>query len=381
MTPPPSRLLGRLRHSRPLHDPAIRTAAPLWLASKVAVLTLAWAASWIMYPARHSRAPLGWQEWDANLFRQIAQYGYFGPAGTPNKHQVAFFPGYPLVLRAVHLLIPSWVAAELTIATVASFFAVLALVRLAEDYQAGSGGRAALFFLAAPAAVFLSVGYSEALFLAFAIPSWRAARRESWTAASLLGAAACAIRANGLFFMAGIVLMAIRSPSGRRPSVFARLMIPAVPIAAYELYLRYTTGDWLAWLHAEAAGWGRSFRNPLATFQTTWAAAFGGQQHAPIAFMFELELASVAVLVLLTAMLLRKRQWPEAIYSLLTLAAMATGTWYESVPRAVLLLWPLWCMLGAAADRYRRAAMVWLAVSIPLMCVTAILYTSGNWAG
>jgi len=112
-----------------------------------------------------------------------------------------------------------------------------------------------LFFIVAPAAVFLSVGYTEPLFLAFALPSWLAARRGSWATASFLATAACAVRVNGLFLLAGLLLIALRTRTGRRRSAVVYLAIPVLPVVAYELYLRFATGDWLAWQHAEATGW------------------------------------------------------------------------------------------------------------------------------
>jgi hypothetical protein len=384
--------------------PATRAAGAVWLASKVALIVLAWAATWATQPGGTGGAPLAgaWEHWDARLFRLVAQYGYFGPPGKPVPNQAAFLPGYPLVLRATHLLIGSWTTAELAVAAVASFFAILGLIRLADDYSAddhpeGSGLAAAVFLIAAPAAVFLSVGYSEAMFLAFALPGWLAARHGRWPQAGLYTAAACLIRINGVFLLAGLVIMAAMSGSAaagptrslgqaqtRRkpwPVLAGSLAIPLVPLAGYEIYLWHASGDWLAEVHAERAGWGRYFGNPVRTFTTTWHAAFGGEFHPPLAFMFQVELASVAVLVAVIAITAWRRQWPEAAYCVLTAAALVFGTWYESVPRALLLVFPLWCGLGAFARRQRAAAAAWLAASVPLMCVTALFYLSGAWAG
>jgi Gpi18-like mannosyltransferase len=232
-------------------DPSLRIAGSLWLASKIAIFALGWMAAWIMSPG--SRHPLRltsvWEHWDATEFRGIAEYGYFGGPDKSNPNQAAFFPGYPLLLRGVHVLVPAWTADELIIGTVASFFAILGLVQLAEDYRAGSGAWAGVFLLAAPAAVFLAVGYSEAPFLAFALPAWRAARRGSWIWASLLAAGACALRVNGLFLVGGMIVMILLAKKAadagiRRPcALAAMLLIPLVPVTAYVIYLHYRTGD------------------------------------------------------------------------------------------------------------------------------------------
>jgi len=375
--------LGGLRRLRP--DPTVQTAAALWLASKVAIVALGWIASWIMRPSyRHPlRFSFLWEHWDATQFRIVAEYGYFGPPGTSNPGQVAFFPGYPLLLRGVHLLIPNWTGAEVAIGTAASFFAVLGLVRLAEDYQLGSGRWAGLFLLAAPAAVFLAVGYSEALFLAFALPAWLAARRGAWIRASLYAAGASAVRVNGLFLVAGLVVMALlaKDAASRRSRLAALLTIPLVPVTAYTFYLYEHTGDWLAWQHAEERDWRRHFGNPVTTFRTTWQVAADHLFRTPLAFAFQLELVAVALLLITIIAMLWRRHWPEACYTALTTAALVAAHWYFSVPRAVLLVFPLWCGLARLAWQRLWLAGLWLGVSVPLMFVTALLYFSGRWAG
>ncbi len=410
---PPGSRRARRAVTRWLADPQVRSAAGLWLASKAMLAVLAWAASWVMRPAGQA-APLwaAWEHWDAAQFRLIAERGYGRLAGSD---RIAFLPGFPLLLRAAHLLIGSWAADELVVTSAASFLAVLGLIRLADDCRPGSGTRAAVFLLASPAAVFLSVGYSEAAFLAAALPAWRAARAGRWTRAAVLAAVACAIRVSGIFVLAGLAVLAVQEVTSglpaaardatsrsrgapgaartgppaavRRPAaarslgLAARLAIPLLPLAAYEAYLYRGTGDWLAWDHAERAGWGRYFGDPVRTFTTTWRAAFGLEFRPPLAFMFQLELAAMAVLAGTAAWLAWRRRWAEAVYAALTVAAFGFGTWYESVPRALLLMWPLWCGLAGLAGRRRLAGWLWLAVSAPLMVVTALLYLSGSWAG
>jgi len=370
-------------------DPSVRAAGSLWLASKIAIVALAWIAAWIMRPGQ--RRPLPWlalwEHWDAEQFRIIARYGYFGPAERSMPNQAAFLPGFPLLLRLGHAIIPHWVTAELAIGTVASFFAILGLVRLAEDYRPGSGAWAGAFLVTAPAAVFLAVGYSEALFLAFALPAWRAARRGAWARASILAACGCAIRVSGLFLLAGLVIMALlparlaAKRTARAPALTALLTVPLLPVAGYEVYLHQRTGDWLAWLHAEQVGWKRRFDNPLSTFTTTWQVAFEHLFRTPLAFAFQLELVAVTALVVTLVVLLWRSHWPEACYCALTAAALLMTHWYFSVPRALLLTWPLWCGLAQLAQRHRLIGLAWLSVSAPLSFVTALLYVSGRWAG
>ena len=97
--------------------------------------------------------------------------------------------------------------------------------------------------------------------------------------------------------------------------------------------------------------------------------------------MFRAELLAVLVGVLLVAWLLWARRWGEATYVGLQLAALATSTWYFSVPRATLLWWPLW--IGLARLTLRRPGLLtaYLVLVAPLAAVFTCLFAVGGWVG
>ena len=365
-------------------SPTDREALGIWLVSRLAVLALTWPAAFILQGA--SKSPRGWftiwQEWDAVRLADIARYGYFSPAERLYPHQIAFFPGFPVVLDAAHAIVRQWTVSGLVVSFIAGAIGVVAVSRIAErDYLPGSGSRAVLFLVVSPAAIFLAAGYTEALFLALAATSWLSVRNGHWTRAVLLAGLASVVRVNGLFLCVAVAIEILRRADGRRLRSMAMFVPALVPLACYEIYLRLRTGSWLAWSHAEQLGWQRQFTNPIRTFTTTWTAGFGHEFSAPINFVFQLEIVAVAIGLIATVALLRYRRWPEAIYVGLTIAALATSIWYESVPRSLLLLWPVWCGLGALAVRRRWAGPVYLALSIPVSAAIALLFMSGNWAG
>jgi hypothetical protein len=365
-------------------SPTDRAAIGIWLVTRLAVLTLSWPAAFIFRGS--TKSPQGWlqlwQNWDAVRLALIGQYGYFSPAERLYSNQIAFFPGFPIVLHVVHYVVRQWTVAGLVVSFVAGGVAVVALSRIAErDYLSDSGKHAVLFLVVSPAAIFLAAGYTEALFLALATTSWLSARSGRWTTAVLLAGLASVVRVNGLFLCAALVVEILRRAQGKRLRAMATFVPALVPLACYELYLKVRTGSWLAWQHAETLGWQRKFTNPIDTFKTAWTAGFGHEFSAPYNFVFQLEIFAVVVGVIVTLALLRYRRWPEAIYVGLTIAALATSIWYESVPRSLLLLWPLWCGLGALAVRRPWVGRVYLAISIPISAAIALLFMSGSWAG
>jgi len=351
-----------------------RAALGMWAAAHLALFVLAWAAAWV-YRGTPGHAPLTgvFEHWDAALLRNIAQYGYFSPHST--AHNVAFFPGYPVTLAAVHLIVRSWVLAELVVSAIAGCFVVVWLSRLA------GGRRAVLYLLTAPAAVFLMVGYTECLFLAFAIPAWHAAARGRWWRAALLAGLSGLVRPDALFLIPALAVMALAGPRGTRLADAGKTCAALAGPAAYEIYLTVRTGTWQAWTRAFQAGWDLHLATPVQALKTTWWAAFRHPFAAAYAFEFQLELAVMAAMVLAALAFLWWRRWPEGVYCGLAALALGTSTWYQGCPRTLLVLFPVWIAL-AGLDAHRAwVRYLYLSVSAPLATVIGLLFLTYQWAG
>ncbi|MFE3901654.1 mannosyltransferase family protein [Streptomyces sp. NPDC059153] len=372
--------------------PADREVLWLYLLTRAGIWITAYCTGRLFaddHQARHAASFFSpWQRWDWWHYLHIAQDGYFpggsGPWISGWDNREAFFPGFPFVLRAVHTVVPSWPAAGALISLVAGGVAVLALARIARLHlpQDNAGQRAALFFLLSPCAVFLAAGYTEALFLALALPAWLAAQRLNWPLAAVLTCLATTVRVSGLFLAAALAvhfLVTARTPAHWRRLPW--LTLPALPPLLYSWYLQTHTGDWMAWKHAEERGWYRDFHAPWEAWQNTWHAAFGHSQSTGYALMSQAELLAMLVGIGLCGLLLRQRRWPEAVYIGLSLWALGTSYWYTSIPRATLLWWPLWTGLAAWSLRNARIQTAYLVVAAPLMTVFAVTFLSGRWAG
>ncbi|MFE0385032.1 mannosyltransferase family protein [Streptomyces bungoensis] len=376
---------GRRRFHLSLTDRIVLRAYLLFHAG---VWTIVYAAGWLFAdqgtPARALPVLSRWARWDARLFVSIAKDGYF-PNGVGAKDaREAFLPGFPLVLRCVHSVIPQWNVDGLLVSFVAGGVAALALSRVVQTTLPGQEGgeRSVFFLLASPCAVFLVAGYSESLFLSLALPAWLAAKRGNWRLAASLACAAGAVRVSGLFLATAMVVQFAMSGRVRSQArLLPWLALPFMPMLAYTCYLYAHTGDWMAWEHAQERGWFRGFHYPWQTWCNTWKAAFSHTQSAPYAFMFQMELVAVATGILLLVVLVRQRLWPEVTYVGLSLSALGTSYWYMSVPRASLLWWPLWSLLAAWSVRRPWVKSAFAAVAVPLMALITVTFTSGRWAG
>lgn len=346
----------------------------MWAAAHLSLFTLAWAAAWVYRSTPDHAALTGvFSHWDADRLRNIAQYGYFSGHSKPND--VAFFPGFPIVLAAAHLIARNWTLSELLVSGVAGCFAVVSLARLAGNR------RAVLYLLTMPAAIFLLVGYSECLFLAFAIPAWRAATLGRWWRAALLAGLSGIVRPDGLFLIAALAVMALTGPRGQRVTNAVKVSCALAGPLAYEVYLRVNTGSWNAWREANQAGWDLHLVTPLSALKTTWWAAFRHPYSAAYAFEFQLELGAVAAMLLATAAFLVWRRWPAAVYCGLGAIAIGTQTWYQTGERTVLVLFPIWVALACVDARLPWFRYAYLSVSAPLAAVVGLLFLAYQWAG
>ena len=210
-----------------LHDPAspvVRDALLTWLLTRVSVVILAVAGSWLLARGTAGLQPGFvelWDRWDVAVFVKIARFGYLGyPQDYPDTGTAAFFPGLPGALWMVRLITQDWVVAGLLVSLVAGGVAAVALARLAAaDHGELVASRSVLYLAVSPFAVFLAAGYSEALFLAFALPAWLAARQRRWLLAGVLGGLAGTVRVTGFFLGAALLVQWLTSgrERGRAP--------------------------------------------------------------------------------------------------------------------------------------------------------------------
>ncbi|MEO3811380.1 mannosyltransferase family protein [Sphaerisporangium sp. B11E5] len=353
-------------------------AALLWTLSRAGLVIAATVWIGVLAQDKDSTFLERWLHWDAKHLVDIAKFGYDGdPAGQHDPGLPAFFPGMPLALRLVHVIVSDWTLAGLLISFVAGAVAMVALARLGElEGPPGTGRRAVLVLLLCPTAVFLFAGYTEALFLGFAIPAWLAARRGNWVAAGLLAAGASCVRITGLFLALALIVEFVmrRQPARRAPW----LLLPFVPLVAYSAYQYTRTGDWLAWQHAQEAGWGRSMTWPWDSFMTTWHMAANDGQFA---WPFRMEIAGALLGVAALLWLLIARRWSEFLYVALQLGALLFSAYYLSIPRAALLWWPVWILLAQAATRRKPLLWAYALLAGPLMVLNTLTFLSGAWAG
>lgn len=365
----------------------------LWLLSRLAMAAMTWIVAWTGFGSKgldaHGLASV-WQHWDWLRYQKIAATGY--QLDARHGASYAFFPGYPALLWLVHLFLRTWVFSGLLISFATGLLACVALGRIIEieavavlgEERARQAVRDGLtLFVFAPAAVFMTAGYTEPPFLALTLWAWLFARQQRWLLAGALTALAASMHINGLFIMfALLVVFAQTRPRGPRGWLRgAPLVLPVLPVAGYMLWLRHFTGQWNAWEHAEELGWNRHFTLPWRTLLNTLRYAFGHKVPAATAFEYQLEIVVTFVGIALAVWLAYRRRWAEFVYVGLSVGSLATSHVYLSVNRETLSWWPLWALLGIWCVQRSWFRAVYLTLAAPAAFTITYLFLQSRWAG
>jgi hypothetical protein len=343
------------------------------------------AASWLLLSNSGGAPELGfaemWRRWDAHHFLTIAEFGYTAPES--DAHAAAFFPAFPLAVRPLLWLGLSPVVAGLLISAAASVVAGAYLFRLAEEELGPGAGRRALLYLTIfPTAVFLIAPYSESLFLAGAVAAFYYARRGRWHLVALPAAVAMGARAAGIFLLIGLAVEFLRQRDFRLERVanaaFA-LTVGVLPLLAYGAFLARAMGDPLMFLVHQKEGWGRTFVGPIQSFWNTWSTWDVASYPTNWLLAWRIEVLAAAVGVGLTLWAVAKREWGYAAFMGSMLAVLMTSTWYYSIPRMLLSMFPLVLFLSEAT-KDRPQVHEWLLLAFaPLATLGVVVYTQGGW--
>lgn len=322
-----------------------------------------------------------WSRWDAGWYHAVAKNGYSFTPGSPSN--TAFYPLYPLLMRATHLLIASksdagWFVAGIIVSNLALCAAMIYLFLLTRlEFDEATARRAVLYMLLFPTTLFLSAVYSESVFLVFAIGSFYCARRRQWWVAGVLAAAAALSRPPGFIVLAALVVEYAVQCEFRWKSIrvdaIALFLVP-IALAGHVVFLRIAQGNGAAAVHAQQA-WGLKFE-PL--WQT-----FGDYLRGPLALhgaasrtIVDL-LFTTAFFTLLPAIALRLRP-SYAAYAAAYLAFCTAWGSFSSMPRYVLGVIPAFILL-AHFGRRLTFSCVYLALAAASAGIFMAIFALWGW--
>ncbi|MEA2162237.1 MAG: hypothetical protein QOK37_364 [Thermoanaerobaculia bacterium] len=297
---------------------------------------------------------------DAWFYRWIAITGYESPSvdGAP-KNTWAFFPVYPLLIRALGGGGTQFPIVAIAVSNTAMLLGLLAVAAAGRAMGIADDDveRAAWYIALFPTSYFFSLPMTESLFLMLSAASLLAAARQRWWAAGIAGGFASATRVIGICLLPVLILLPQQS---RQRFTRQQLWLVLVPIGliAFMAFLYVYTGDPLGFVHAQAL-WGR---HASATFIDTSVLAKGFTISKPWNFV-ALNAAAGLLMTAAGISFLMRRQWSFAAYTLLSVAIPLSSGSLQSLARYALVDIPMFYWLAGvcrtpARDRAVLAAFV-----------------------
>jgi hypothetical protein len=398
--PLPRTARSRVRDvGRWLASPAFRTPAAVFVLTRVLFLLLTYFGL-ILYSVRfqsphpsylHALLP-SWNRWDTWWYINIAQRGYGWhqiPAGT---RPTAFFPLYPLLLRAgVAVTHRSYIAVALAISNLCFLAALLYLWRLARwEFDREVAGRTVLYVSVFPTALFFFAGYTESLFLFLTVASFYHLRRQDWLLAGTFGAFASTTRVAGVLLLVPFLYEYAhrRNFAWRRVDggILGLVLIP-LGLLAFMLYLKSSVGDAFAFTHSQV-GWEKVFTLQLwAGFVETVRQIVLVQPPASFFQAHNILNAGIGGLFLIWSFLAARRLPPAyTLYTLafwlVTLSSPALANGYPvplvSLSRYVLVLFPVFMYVAilGARQTFHDACLV---LSVGLLSLLTVQFIHNGW--
>ena len=222
----------------------------LFLLSLTGHMALATAARLIGGMDKNLAGALGfWRNIDSHFYLSIAQRGYTVRYEDGLMRNLAFFPGYPILIDCFHLLFPNRTLCAFLAAWTPYLCAGPVLYRLLRlEYDHARCLRILRLVCLAPASVFFSYPMGEPLYLLLAALSLYMARTGRWRQAGLYGMLCACTRSAGVLLLLPLGMELWRQEAGKRVSLSALLRkggwLLAVPLGIC-FYL---------WINKRAAG-------------------------------------------------------------------------------------------------------------------------------
>jgi hypothetical protein len=331
-------------------------------------------------------AGIGWFDnllrWDSGWYLSIVQRGYVRSLADPDSHAAAFYPLYPLTVKAMTLIGVNVYFALLIVANLAAVVAALMLFQLVrEQYDEQTGLLAVGFLGLFPTSLFLSAGYTESMALAFALGCFLLLRRQHLVAAALCAGLALATRSTGIVLLPVVLWEVWNIHKGKVGKLLGHGLICGLLAASglilYASYLWIAVGDPLRFVIAESY-----WHNGMGLGERLWRAL----TLQPLLGTFSEGAWFFVGVGGILVMFCRRIGLTQSMYGFavlllpyLTLAGGSAG--FNSMPRYVLLAFPLYTILATFCRDRLWLTILLIGVSAAGLAVYTARFSQWYWVG
>lgn len=383
-------------------DPGVTT--PWWrdlVIPVVAYCSIAAVLTFLQYAAQPGGHGLDdvWIRYDAGAYLTVAQSGYSWSPADPYP-LVAWFPGYPLVIRLVSVVVRDGVLAAVLITFTSGLVSSCLLWRWMATVAVRGRDRLlglAALLLFAWGWYLYGVVYGDALFLALALGSFLSLERGRLLLATAFALVATAERPTGVALTLGLLVAVMEHDEvirwrGWRPDdgglqspvqvnrgrLRPRQLVPLLSLAgviAYSVYLGDRFGRPLLWLEAQGKWSQGPVAGPASWFKLHMAAMVI-KEHDPAYLAKSLtQLVAVIAVIVVVPAVRRRLGLGYAAYVGAIVGIVAIGTNdFVGPGRYLIGVFPVAVLIGEWLGRHRRSAIAWLVVSGTALATQTVLF-------
>ncbi len=318
--------------------------------------------------------------WDTQHYLLLAMQGY----GT-NAFSDAFYPLYPFAIRfltplfAGNALVAAW-----AISNVVSLAVPVYMYRLARLFwPARQSLTIVVLLLAFPTAFFLSMAYTEPLFLALCLAAFFHLFKRDVLIASALCFVLPLTRAQALLLLVPILVRFLQTGWGAKGnwreamrSYLAPALATVAGVGAYLLFCWWQLGDPFAGFNAQRFTISNNSLANLLRPVEWFRANFVGI--SPILHGYTNSVIDRVAFVIALPLLIgvwRTQHKALAVYGIVTLLVPALSGSFMSYTRHLLLVFPLFMFVGSKVPRAELLAIPMFALQVLLV----LMHTGWYW--
>lgn len=311
---------------------------------------------------------------DTGFYIGIADQGYSSSLNYNIPQNYAFFPLYPLAIKAFSIIfrLPSDISAII----LSNVFFALALVgmhKLLEQMNINKNIiRFATTLLAlSPENIYFTTAYTESMFLTLSIFAMLYAYKNKWFLASFFSLLLGACRPNGIMIVIPLMYLAYQQWKMTKRIDIGWLTFIIIPfgVIGFAVYLHHHVGNYLAFYHTQQA-WGRHGWH-LNHFGQTLSGMFSGQEtHNFIFFVF---------LVISSVFLWKRCFRAEALFCLVLILPSISSGWGDALMRFSLVLYPFYFALALWSNDKKLTKIILLVLSIFMLGANVMGWVQGAW--
>jgi Gpi18-like mannosyltransferase len=307
---------------------------------------------------------------DGAHYQNISQLGYIV------KFQTAFFPLYPLIIKALSLLLKSHLISGLLISLVSIFFSLVIITKLFKKPFS------AIHLILFPLSFFFLTGYTESLFLLLSLLSWYFYKKRSFLSSGLFGLLASLSRFYGVLLFPSLLLdFILKLPKSKRLKLvsykpFLPILLIPLGLSIYMFYLQLTYSDPLAFIHSLSL-WGKGtvILPPQTIYR--YLKIFATVSPKIIQFWIAvLEFSSFIFGLFIAYILYKQKKLSYSLYVFLgSIIPSFTGT-LQSLPRYILVLFPIYFI-----KLPKKLYLPIILFSISLQLTLLVAFLNGKFVG